>query len=718
MAATMPAQRGSISSDFISLDFGFRGDTLLTLAAPMGITLGTQRPQNVSRFQQLLNRKLEAEKTSATPSPPAPTIPDAVDLALANFKGTNTVVERAFAGRHFVSDSEHEPQLQSIKAEPVSPRVAGTRNPLRPNPPASASATDNDLVPVPQAVGNTDQLSNQFRHMVAQRIASMFASSEANMSGADVGAPSQGNVAPSYWPQQPYADMSPYQQMVQAKFAPQPEVKVEPEQDMFRSVPWDSQPQPQPQHLLTPPAHSWQQYQSPRYPVMFGQQGGELMPDAPVPASAKSSTSSLPVPSPTTPRQSYNYAYAGPLPSSYGTMPTHNHRSSDASSIGVMDGENAPVYGPPHAVHYGSTMYGPSHGVIRLPDGAHYTTASTGDQANGAGPSGWDDTAPNGIGGGNGDIGDNAGYSGEAGGIPPPPGGGDDGNAGGAGGDGGPPDSGGGGGGGGDGGDGGDDGGDDQHPVHKKKLGKSTTDLVSVPSLIPPTALACHFCRRRKLKCDGVRPTCDNCTKRGEECTWDDFVRRRGPGKRTKELRDKARREAEAAGLTADDTEASKLEGELSLNLNGSGVGGPGPNTLAEAGEPKKKRARKNDNIPTGIGVGMGTTSSSTTVPLGTDTSVPNLSAAVPIDPSLEDVGVSIEGLEGIEGIEGMEGMEHIEGIEGLDVGQVAALAAESHEANEDLVARGLGALMEQQQAEGGITSFDHTQIDPALQGQ
>jgi hypothetical protein len=479
MAATMPAQRGSISSDF-----GFRGDTLLTLAAPTGITLGTQRPQNVSRFQQLLNRKLAAEKTSATPSPPAHTIPDAVDLALANFKGTNTVVERAFAGRHFVSDSEHEPQLQSIKAEPVSPRAAATGNPLRPNPPASASASDNDLVP--QAVGNTDQLSNQFRHMVAQRIASMFASSEANMSGADVGAPSPCNVAPSYWPQQPYADMSPYQQMVQAKFAPQPEVKVEPEQDMFRSVPWESQPQPQPQpqHLLTPPSHSWQQYQSPGYPVMYGQQGGELMPDAPVPASAKSSTSSLPVPSPTTPRQSYNYAYAAPLPSSYGTMPKHNHRSSDASSIGVMDGDNAPVYGPPHALHYGSTMYGLSPGVTRLPDGAHYTTASTGDQAHGAGPSGWDDTAPNGIGGGNGDIGDNAGYSGEAGGIPPPPGGGDDGNAGGAGGDGGPPDNGGGGGGGGDDGDGGDDGGDDQHPIHKKKLGKSTTDLVSDPSLI------------------------------------------------------------------------------------------------------------------------------------------------------------------------------------------------------------------------------------------
>ncbi|ORX33842.1 hypothetical protein BD324DRAFT_638833 [Kockovaella imperatae] len=73
----------------------------------------------------------------------------------------------------------------------------------------------------------------------------------------------------------------------------------------------------------------------------------------------------------------------------------------------------------------------------------------------------------------------------------------------------------------------------------------------------PPTSrkrvklpLACHFCRRRKLKCDGKRPECDNCLKRGEECIYDDHVRRRGPGKRTKEMRDKAAREAVEAGMT------------------------------------------------------------------------------------------------------------------------------------------------------------------------
>ncbi|WWC89841.1 uncharacterized protein L201_004769 [Kwoniella dendrophila CBS 6074] len=66
--------------------------------------------------------------------------------------------------------------------------------------------------------------------------------------------------------------------------------------------------------------------------------------------------------------------------------------------------------------------------------------------------------------------------------------------------------------------------------------------------------LACHFCRRRKLKCNGVQPKCDNCTKRNEVCTWDDNVRRRGPGKATKERREKAAREAMAAGLTNSDS--------------------------------------------------------------------------------------------------------------------------------------------------------------------
>ncbi|KAI5451725.1 hypothetical protein NCC49_001374 [Naganishia albida] len=47
--------------------------------------------------------------------------------------------------------------------------------------------------------------------------------------------------------------------------------------------------------------------------------------------------------------------------------------------------------------------------------------------------------------------------------------------------------------------------------------------------------LACHFCRGRKLKCDGTRPTCSHCDKRGLTCSYDAQIRRRGPGKRKRE---------------------------------------------------------------------------------------------------------------------------------------------------------------------------------------
>ncbi|KAJ9127379.1 hypothetical protein QFC24_000786 [Naganishia onofrii] len=71
--------------------------------------------------------------------------------------------------------------------------------------------------------------------------------------------------------------------------------------------------------------------------------------------------------------------------------------------------------------------------------------------------------------------------------------------------------------------------------------------------------LACHFCRGRKLKyvthsffdihrnwltppfslllfrCDGTRPSCAHCDKRGLACSYDEKIRRRGPGKRKRE---------------------------------------------------------------------------------------------------------------------------------------------------------------------------------------
>ncbi|KAH6912138.1 hypothetical protein BKA70DRAFT_1266743 [Coprinopsis sp. MPI-PUGE-AT-0042] len=34
------------------------------------------------------------------------------------------------------------------------------------------------------------------------------------------------------------------------------------------------------------------------------------------------------------------------------------------------------------------------------------------------------------------------------------------------------------------------------------------------------TPMACQFCRGRKLKCDGARPSCVNCSKRNLACAY------------------------------------------------------------------------------------------------------------------------------------------------------------------------------------------------------
>ncbi|KAF5346594.1 hypothetical protein D9758_013461 [Tetrapyrgos nigripes] len=40
------------------------------------------------------------------------------------------------------------------------------------------------------------------------------------------------------------------------------------------------------------------------------------------------------------------------------------------------------------------------------------------------------------------------------------------------------------------------------------------------PRVPKRTPMACQFCRGRKLKCDGVRPSCANCNRRGFPCLY------------------------------------------------------------------------------------------------------------------------------------------------------------------------------------------------------
>ncbi|KAG6909129.1 hypothetical protein DXG01_001881 [Tephrocybe rancida] len=48
------------------------------------------------------------------------------------------------------------------------------------------------------------------------------------------------------------------------------------------------------------------------------------------------------------------------------------------------------------------------------------------------------------------------------------------------------------------------------------------------------TAVACNFCRGRKLRCDGAKPACSNCMVRKFQCEYVPVQRRRGPGKKAK----------------------------------------------------------------------------------------------------------------------------------------------------------------------------------------
>ncbi|KAK2800158.1 hypothetical protein FQN49_008935, partial [Arthroderma sp. PD_2] len=43
------------------------------------------------------------------------------------------------------------------------------------------------------------------------------------------------------------------------------------------------------------------------------------------------------------------------------------------------------------------------------------------------------------------------------------------------------------------------------------------------PGYIPrPKRIACVVCRKRKLRCDGTKPSCGNCSRLGHECAYNE----------------------------------------------------------------------------------------------------------------------------------------------------------------------------------------------------
>lgn len=49
------------------------------------------------------------------------------------------------------------------------------------------------------------------------------------------------------------------------------------------------------------------------------------------------------------------------------------------------------------------------------------------------------------------------------------------------------------------------------------------------PGLPKPKRIACVICRKRKLKCDGTKPSCGTCSRLGHNCAYDEVRRKSGP---------------------------------------------------------------------------------------------------------------------------------------------------------------------------------------------
>ncbi|KAG9126640.1 hypothetical protein FRC07_002653 [Ceratobasidium sp. 392] len=119
-------------------------------------------------------------------------------------------------------------------------------------------------------------------------------------------------------------------------------------------------------------------------------------------------------------------------------------------------------------------------------------------------------------------------------------------------------------------------GGSESSASRRAKKDKKTTQANGTPANVNgdgkrKTVMACHFCRFRKLRCDGGSP-CATCVKREKECTYDSAIRRRGPGRKNKSAQETARVQLAQRQREEADREAKTQGSKTKDQGNGSVV--------------------------------------------------------------------------------------------------------------------------------------------------
>ena len=63
-----------------------------------------------------------------------------------------------------------------------------------------------------------------------------------------------------------------------------------------------------------------------------------------------------------------------------------------------------------------------------------------------------------------------------------------------------------------------------------EKDGESTRNVQTGQDYVPrPKRIACILCRKRKLRCDGQKPSCGTCSRLGHDCAYDEVRKKSGP---------------------------------------------------------------------------------------------------------------------------------------------------------------------------------------------
>jgi hypothetical protein len=128
-------------------------------------------------------------------------------------------------------------------------------------------------------------------------------------------------------------------------------------------------------------------------------------------------------------------------------------------------------------------------------------------------------------------------------------------------------------------------------------------DNSSVPK---PKRLACMICRKRKLKCDGTKPSCSTCSRLGHTCAYDEVRRKSGPKRGyVKALEERLRqvetmlKTQDVSPATGDANRTGASAAEPFINTNG----GPpftvqDPTTIGMANSRDKDRWQYNGESP------------------------------------------------------------------------------------------------------------------------